>query len=264
VNIKVSHESPLYLLDASRFYNDYDYALVHLFDRYPEYFQFFRSSVLDNREVLLDNSIFELGKAFDPTQYIKYIDQLQPTYYIVPDVLEEYKETVESFKRFTDLYKSPYLKIGAIQGKTFHELVECYKFMCDNADYIAISFDYSLYEYIGTGTTKLHRMMTGRQNLIKMLIDNYIWDWTKPVHLLGCSLPQEFKFYCDKNIYNIRSVDTSNPVMAGIKHMKYAGNLGLQTKPVGLLAEHLEHVPDADALQLITYNINMFKQIVSK
>ncbi len=59
--IKISHESPLSMLDISRTYNDYDYALVHLFEKHPSYYQFFEDSLRQGRTVLLDNSIFELG-----------------------------------------------------------------------------------------------------------------------------------------------------------------------------------------------------------
>ena len=61
----VSHESPISFLDESRKYNDYDYALVHLFETHPEYYQFFKDSINLGRQVLLDNSIFELGESFD-------------------------------------------------------------------------------------------------------------------------------------------------------------------------------------------------------
>ncbi len=61
----VSHESPISMLETSRKYNDYDYALVHLFETHPQYYNFFKVSLNLGREVLLDNSIFELGEAFD-------------------------------------------------------------------------------------------------------------------------------------------------------------------------------------------------------
>ena len=64
----VSHESPISILEESKQYNDYDYALVHLFETQPEYLNFFKRSLAAGREVLLDNSIFELGKAFEPTK----------------------------------------------------------------------------------------------------------------------------------------------------------------------------------------------------
>ena len=148
----------LCLLDASRRYNDYDYALVHLFEKHPEYFAFFKSSVAMNREVLLDNSIFELGKAFDSKAYVDWICNLLPTYYIVPDVLENHRATIDSFMDFTEAYSSvPGLKIGAVQGKTYQELVDCYKFMADGADYIAMSFDFSYYQITGRGNTQIGR-----------------------------------------------------------------------------------------------------------
>ena len=55
MKIKVSHESPLSMLDASLKYNDYCYALVHLFEKHPEYFNFFQKArELYNKEVYLD------------------------------------------------------------------------------------------------------------------------------------------------------------------------------------------------------------------
>ena len=47
--------------------------------------------------------------------------------------------------------------------------------------------------------------MKGRRRLIKMLIDDGIWDHSKPHHLLGCSLAQEFKDY--KFISSISAVN---------------------------------------------------------
>ena len=51
----VSHETPISFLEESREYNDYDYALVHLFETHPEYYSFFKCSLGMGREVLLDN-----------------------------------------------------------------------------------------------------------------------------------------------------------------------------------------------------------------
>lgn len=67
--IEVSHESPISILDKSLEYNDYAYALVHLFETHPDYYNFFKNLVDENKcSVLLDNSIFELGKSFKSNQ----------------------------------------------------------------------------------------------------------------------------------------------------------------------------------------------------
>ena len=74
--MKVSHESPVSILEYSKTYNDFDYCLVHLLHqcagsaRQLAYYNFYKfNRKLYDREVLLDNSIFELGKSFDPEQF---------------------------------------------------------------------------------------------------------------------------------------------------------------------------------------------------
>ena len=257
----VSHESPISILKESRDYNDYDYALVHLFETHPEYYNFFKDSIKMGRQVLLDNSIFELGKSFDPKKFAKYVKELKPNFYIVPDVLEDGYETIKSFHDFVNKHTDlPGIKIGVVQGKTYDELVDCYKYMSDNADYIAISFDYSYYLVTGTGKTKLQRYASGRYKFINDLKRDGIWNDFKPHHLLGCSLAKEFYFY--DNDRTIRSVDTSNPVVAGIKELRYNGNLGLDDKPSIKLADLIDHEVTDSQMEDIQYNVNEFKGII--
>tara|TARA_R110002020_G_scaffold435510_2_gene645692 strand:+ start:625 stop:1413 length:789 start_codon:yes stop_codon:yes gene_type:complete len=257
----VSHESPISILKDSRDYNDYDYALVHLFETHPEYYNFFKDSKKLGRQVLLDNSIFELGKSFDSIKFAKYVKELKPNFYIVPDVLEDGYETIKSFHNFVNEYTDlPGLKIGVVQGKTYDELVDCYKYMSDNADYIAISFDYSYYLVTGLGKSKLERYSSGRYNFINDLKREGIWNNYKPHHLLGCSLAKEFNLY--NNDRTIRSVDTSNPVVAGIKELRYNGNLGLQDKPSIKLADLIDHQVTDSEMENIEYNVNEFKGII--
>ena len=177
----VSHETPISFLEESREYNDYDYALVHLFETHPEYYSFFKCSLGMGREVLLDNSIFELKTAFDPEKFAKYVEELKPTYYVIPDVLEESLRTIGAFTSFRKNYsKLPGLKIGVVQGSTYQQLVDCYRYMSDYADYIAISFDYSWYQTVGYSKNpgkgirraNLERMCNGREFLIRKLISD--------------------------------------------------------------------------------------------
>jgi len=266
MEIKVSHESPLSLLDKSLEYNDYCYALVHLFEKYPEYYDFFvkAKNVLD-KCVYLDNSIFELGKSFEPIKYKDWVEKLEPNVYIVPDVLENAQETIKSWINFTSEYPNlPGKTMGVVQGQTYDDLLRCYDFMCNYADMIAISFDYSYYTVTGRGDTKLERFTTGRQKFIRDLINENRWNYDKPVHLLGCSLAREFGFYVDNNIYNIVSCDTSNPVVASIFNLKYNDTWGLDEKPSQKLADMLEAKLDDDQLELLEYNTTMFKKILKR
>jgi len=264
----VSHESPISMLEDSKQYNDYDYALVHLFETHPEYYKFFKASLAQDREVLLDNSIFELGHAFDSVKFVKYIEELNPTFHIIPDVLENSNETIFAYMKFTREYTDVgNFKIGVVQGKTWQEIVDCYKFMADNADYIAISFDYSYYNTTTYSKRlgrlgQLDRWCKGRQNLIQRLIDEGIWEEHKPHHLLGCSLANEFRYYKQNNIPGIRSCDTSNPVVAALHGHRYINNYGLNFKPSTLLADLIDHEVTEDEKQDIFYNTNQFKNII--
>ena len=268
--MKVSHESPVSILELSREYNDFDYCLVHLLDQDFDYKQYYTNArELYNREVLLDNSIFELGKAFDSREFWLKAKEIKPNMFIVPDVLEESEDTVQSYKNFNqyaqDIKDSFLTKaIGAVQGKTWHELKECYKFMADNADMIAISFDFSYYQVTGEGKTSLEKWCTGRQRFISELINNGVWNWNKPHHLLGCSLAKEFRYYVDRNIYNIVSCDTSNPIVAAIHGLKYDVDYGLESKPTTKLADLITHKLTDDQLELVKYNTTMFKKIIRR
>lgn len=268
----VSHESPICILEDSLHYNDYDYALCHLIPDHPEYYSFFKCSLASGREVLLDNSIFELGESFSPGKYRKYVEELNPTFYIVPDVLEDYIATTSSWRNFICQGKldTTALKIGVVQGKTYQDLVNCYKFMSDNADYIAISFDYSWYNKVSCSNRsgrlgELDRWCSGRQHLIHRLIDDGVWDKTKPHHLLGASLAREFKAYVPiADEFNIRSIDTSNPVVAGLTQNRYIANTGLNHKPSVMLADLITVEVGEETLADIHYNAAEFKKIINR
>ena len=125
----ISHEVPKCLFENSIEFNDYDYALVHLFDKDPEYLNFYKECVKQGRHVLLDNSIFELGTAYDNKSFAKWVEELAPTEYIVPDALEDIKKTMQQMDEWNRNYRDvPGRKIGVIQGKTPEELIDCYKY----------------------------------------------------------------------------------------------------------------------------------------
>ena len=120
------------------------------------------------------------------------------------------------------------------------------------------------YQHTGTGYSKLERWCTGRQRLIEQLIHEGIWNWNKPHHLLGCSLAKEFRFYVDKGINNIRSCDTSNPIVASLHGLKYNSDQGLTTKPSTMLCDLISANVDEDTMELVHYNTAMFKAILRR
>jgi len=89
------------------------------------------------------------------------------------------------------------------------------------------------------------------------MIDMDLIGNTDRIHLLGCSLPQEFVYY--KDIKQIESIDTSNPIMAAFDGNQYDPNFGLNSKPKTKIDEVINASFDSKILDKITHNTTYFK-----
>lgn len=281
----ISHETPIDMLHISKLYNDYDYCLVHLLPEYDSYREFYFDAVKSGRHVLLDNSIFELGTAYDSKSFAEWITKLNPTEYIVPDVLEDCKGTQQSFTNFTKEYKNlPGNVIGVVQGKTYNELVECYKFMSDRVDKIAISFDYSYYlqrdnidlvlqnkysSYLklpyDAFANRWCNYAAGRIQFLLDLIKDGVFNKNKNHHLLGCSVPWEFNVLKEelnaKQLAAIHTIDTSNPIVAGLLNVDYNINYGLVDKWSCKLVDFINSRISSEQKTTIQNNIWKFRNL---
>ena len=74
------------------------------------------------------------------------------------------------------------------------------------------------------------------------------------IHLLGCNLPQEFGWY--SNYPFIKSIDTSNPVMAALDGVSY-WDFGLLGKPYSNMNMEFDRIDE----KLILENANKFREI---
>ena len=258
--IKIAHEAPKSIFEDMQRFTDYDYALVHLFEEDEEYLKQFKKALSKGREVILDNSIFELEEAFDAVKFNKWVNDLKPTWYIVPDALEDADKTCKQMEDWNNkgLGYEGSGKIGVVQGKTYDEIVDCYNYMnkIADVDMIAISFDYSYYTASVPHPNKYVSWMLGRVKLLGDLRRDGVINVLKPHHLLGCGLPQEFAFYKNSDYDWIYSLDTSNPVVHGIKGISY-GTDGLWNKERQKLHELIN--ADIEDTNLILNNIQKFK-----
>lgn len=260
---KIAHEAPLSAFNRIQEVTDYDYALVHLFEENEEYWDKFVRAKAMGREIILDNSIFELGTAFEPKRFAYWIERLLPDWYIIPDALEDAETTVKNVKAWS-MPDNGCKSIGVVQGKSYEEIKWCYQEIEPLVDKVAISFDYSFFidtEINGILPTKFHHYMYGRDALIHRLLAEEVINVNKPHHLLGCGLPQEFESY--RGYDWIDSIDTSNPVVAAIKGIRYNGMKGLEDKPSEKLFTLINYRPSSYELQMMLYNIECFRAIVN-
>ena len=263
--IKIAHEAPIDIFDEVQRLTDYDYALVHLLEENGRYRDTFEHAIKKGREVILDNSIFELEEAFEADRFAIWVERLKPTWYIVPDALENAEKTMQQaanwFKNYSHV---PGKSIGVVQGKTYQEIRDCYRAMDEiaNVDMIAISFDYSYYRESVPHPNKYVSWMLGRVKLLGDLERDNIINKDKPHHLLGCGLPQEFSFYKHADYNWIYSLDTSNPVVHGIKNIPY-GPEGLWSKESQKLHELIDYPLENLDINLILDNIKSFRNFTN-
>lgn len=259
--IKRYHEAPLDIFHDVQKVTDGDYALVHLFEQLPGYLQAFEEAVASGRDVILDNSIFELGTAFDEDRYAEWIRRLKPTWYIVPDSWKNSRKTIEMFLDF--MWKNPGLPgkvIGVAQGNTPEDVAETYLSLVNRCDMIAFNLDFSSYHYKMEPNSKAPyclAMSLGRYTVLRELEKMGVIDPTKDHHLLGCGVPQEARWYTQPWI---RSIDTSNPVMHGLFSSRYDPDVGIYHKPRPKMCDLMTVPVTTPQKEDIMYNIECMKR----
>lgn len=263
--IRIAHEAPIGIFEFVQNHTEYDYALVHLLDSNKEYRDMFFKAKEQGREIYLDNSIFELGEAYDSDKYVFWINELQPDYYIIPDTLEDYYKTHRQVEEWYEKYTSiPGKKIGVVQGKTLETVYACYEHMKNRGiDMIAFSFDYSLYSTLFPHPNKFVSYAMGRVLLLSRMLQDGVIDTTKKHHLLGCALPIEFRYYREAGFDWIHSLDTSNPIVHAIYGVKYEENLGLMTKDTRKLEKLVEYPEEKINKDLLIENLYTFRRITN-
>lgn len=258
--IKVSHEVPFSLLDYSREFNDYDYCLPHLLDENEEYLAYFRKAKAEGRYVIMDNSLHELGTAYDSKRLWHWINELEPNEFIVPDVWENKTASIVNARQWIKAtYPKNTTPVAVVQAQTIHEAFECTQTYKDlGYRKIAYSYGASYYNDICVHPNKDLGKALGRVYVISTLYKQKVLTKHDRVHLLGCQVPQEFGWY--QGIECIESIDTSNPIMAALD-----GNVidfhGLTEKPKANM-NNFQNISFGEIdLDLVDNNVEMFRLI---
>jgi hypothetical protein len=242
-------------------YTDGDYCLPHLMDQYEDYAKFFIQSKQNGRFIMLDNSLHELGVPYSEKRILYWLNELQPDEFFVPDYWEDQTQSIISAKKWIN-YQENYPDttfIAVVQAKSIDEAIICYQIYKDlGYQKIAFSYGASYYNDIYPSRNKAVGKAFGRMEVIEKMNELGIIQNNDRIHLLGCSVPQEFGYY--KLDPYIESIDTSNPVMATIQGLRY-GIRGLKEKPTVNMNECFEIPLNKIDMELLDYNIKQFRQI---
>ena len=257
--MKVSHEVPRCLLTASTEFNDYDYCLPHLLDQDEKYKQYFIDARDKGRYVIMDNSLHELGEAYDFDRLRYWVNELEPDEFMVPDVWMQCAQTAAQAKYWLQFnFPEKTQKIAVIQGEDKNQAYLCANLL-QNLGYkkLCVSYGATWYNDFFPHSNPDMGKALGRIRFVQGLLK---LEELKDIkfHLLGCSIPQEFGWY--DNNPRIESIDTSNPIMAALEGIEYEEH-GLNTKPSANMNDHF----DVDFMDIqygsILYNANKFKKI---
>ena len=255
----ISHEVPRCLLTASQGFNDYDYCLPHLLDQDEEYKQYFIDARNKGRYVIMDNSLHELGEAYNNERLLYWVGELKPNEFIVPDVWMQGHMTAAQAKYWRQFEYPENTKITAvIQGKDKNDAYLCANLLRNlGYDKLCVSYGATWYNDFFPHTNPDMGKALGRVRFVQGLL---ALEHLKDVnfHLLGCSIPQEFGWY-DSNP-RIVSIDTSNPVMAALEDIEY-GDHGLDNKPKANMNDHFDLKFEEIEYGSVLYNINKFRKI---
>ncbi len=257
--LKISHEVPRCLLTASPEFNDYDYCLPHLLDQDEEYKQYFIDARDKGRYVIMDNSLHELGKAYNHERLLHWITELKPNEFIVPDVWMQCAQTAAQAKYWRQFKYPKKTKITAvIQGEDKNQAYLCANLLSGlGYDKLCVSYGATWYNDFFPHTNVDMGKALGRVRFVQGLLKLSQLKDIK-YHLLGCSIPQEFGWY--DNHPQIESIDTSNPIMAALEGTLYDEN-GLTSKPKANMNDHFDIKFEDIQYENILHNTTLFREI---
>ena len=249
------------MLDQSYEINDYEYCLPHLLDQNKTYRRHFEDAKESGSYIIMDNSLHELGEAYDTKRLLHWIHHLEPNEFIVPDVWQDKIATLVNAKSWMNNYELPEntTKVAVVQANDYHEASQCYNILkMQGYQKIAFSYGAEYYTRMFPHPNPLVGKMMGRIMTISQMYKSKLIGDSDRVHLLGCALPQEFGYYADFPF--IESIDTSNPIIHGLQGVKY-NSLGLLNKE-SIKIDQLKKEIDTEIMYDINHNLIRFKNFV--
>jgi hypothetical protein len=256
--MKISHEVPICLLEDSLDFNDYQYVLAHLLDQDEDYKNFFYKVKREGVYIIMDNSLHELGHAYDKSRLLYWINELKPNEFIVPDVWQNTSGSIVNAREWINI-KLPecVTKVAVVQANNYTDAAVCYQIYKD-LGYKKIAFSYGAEYYLehSSHPNKNIAKALGRIEVVSKMFSMGLIQPNDRVHLLGCASPFEFSLY--KDMPFIETIDTSNPIMATLDGMQYGHN-GLTEKPKSNMNDNF-YTTDLD-YNLLDWNLRMFKKL---
>lgn len=179
-------------------YTQLDFVLAHKVLESPKYARFFKHRVA-GRELILDNSVHELGTPLDPITLVEAAERVDATYVISPDRLEDAVWTIAQSLALRRMLNGRARLASVLTGDSIRErrnVLDAYR----GVDMLCLPYR----------RTRLEWFFEHREIILSR------WD---RIHLLGVSSLEElsaWKWIADRFPGVSFSVDTAKPVKWGL------------------------------------------------
>ena len=212
-------------------------TLPHLYEKHPEYVDYYRLMSENGDWVMQDNSLFEL-KEVVAGDLFKYAEMIKASELVVPEVLRDREASVaavnEFFRAATAQRLKDYKYCCVLQASSYEDLALYYEYVDKQLDglitTIGIPFDLE-YDAYGDRSEAKQKAGFNRFSVIRRLVGDQIWNAQKTHHLFGLFNPAELTAYKAEFpafIWNsIRSNDSSGCFWHSLYGMRYYANCGL-------------------------------------
>lgn len=251
--MELSFELPHSQLPNLGEHNDFNFTLAHLLPN-EQYTTHYRES---NKYTICDNSAFELSTPLSAPEVVKAASIFKAQEVIAPDAFGSASDTIRSTNEFIKYLEDSgnlgkFRVMGVVQGANAPDWVNCFLHMRENKHIDVIGFSY-------VGCKSFHPdLTTARITATHMATHSAGGDLKKPIHLLGVG-GNPLELQVQKTIEQVRSCDTSIPIVQGLAGDKLHPISGLLGNKLPRPHDYFETNPTAEQLEAIIHNIKLMK-----
>lgn len=250
--MQLAIEFPIPHLKALSKYTDFDFVLTHMVLENKVYRDFYSES---KRFMILDNSFFELGQALSGDKIMKAARIMMPEEVVAPDGIDLTEKFIKENKN--ELSDLGIEVAGVLHGKNFEEIVQNLNWLTSHPDIsticVPLDTDFNLDPHL-KDLPQIYQWMITRIMVLDYIYNNGYYQ-KKQYHLLGCSVPVEFKVVGQKHPW-IRSYDTSAPVVAAINKIE----MDAVGKKLSRRPDYFDKALSRNTRGKIISNINLMKE----
>jgi hypothetical protein len=256
--MELAFEVPTKHLPTLGQHNDYNFTLAHLV-KDPAYLAHYQKS---NKYTICDNSAFELSAPLSAEEIVSAAELLDADEIVAPDAFGSGQKTIAATKAFIKHLAvtgnlGKYKVMGVVQGSNVPDWINCMVHMRDNKHIDVIGFSY-------VGCKVFHADLTNaRIQAVHLSTHSATGNLKKPIHLLGMgNNPIELKL--QKKIPNVRSCDTSIPIVQGLSKNRLSAVSGLVGPKLARPDNYFDADINNEQMEAIVHNITTMKQWVAE